>query len=153
VRSLVDGVKDLLFSPETAICDLELRFVEWLGLVEVVAIGGTVHVRVKVLLSLPLCAVPKLTVALVAAGHGVRTLVDLQLGAVFEGRLAVSAPPVGLVVGLGAEEAGTRRRREVVLGLVVARRIKHGARTVTSTAHLHRLIVLWNQLSIESIDK
>ena len=117
---------------------------EWLGLVEVVAICGTVHVRVKVLLSLPLSAIPQLTVALVTAGHGVRTLVDLQLGTVFEGHLAVSAPPVGLVVGLGAHEAHPCRRREVVLGLVVGCRIEHGTSSVASATHLHRLVILRN---------
>ena len=105
----------------------------------------------EVLLGLPVGAVPELTVTLVAAGHGVGSLVDLQLGGVLEGCAAVTAPPVRLVVLLWTQVASPSRGREVVLRLMISCRVEHGASAVTARAHLHRLVVPRNQLRIEPI--
>ena len=105
----------------------------------------------EVLLGLPVGAVPELAVTLVAAGHGVGALVDLQLGRVLEGNAAVTAPPVRLVVLLRAQVTGASRSRKVVLRLMISCSVEHGASAVAARAHLHRLVILWNQLRIEPI--
>ena len=75
---------------------------------------------------------------------------DLQLSAVLEGERAVTRPPVRLVVHLGTQVACTRRRREVVLWLVVRRRIEHCPRAVAPATHFHGGVVLRDQLRIET---
>ena len=150
-HSLVHGVKDLLFSPESTVGHLKLGLVERFLLVEVVSVGSAIHVWVEVLLSLPVGAIPELTVTLVAAGHGIGALVDLQLGGVFEGDGTVTASPIRLVMLLWAQVAGTRRCRKVVLWLMIRCSIEHGACAVATRAYLHRLVILWNQLRIESV--
>ena len=86
----------------------------------------------EVLLSLPVGAIPELTVTLVAAGHGIGALVDLQLGGVFEGDGTVTASPIRLVMLLWAQVAGTRRCRKVVLWLMIRCSIEHGACAVAT---------------------
>ena len=78
---------------------------------------------------------------------------DLQLSAVLESERAVTCPPVGLVVHLGTQVACSCGRREVVLWLVVSCRIEHCPRTVAPATHFHGLVVLRDQLSIETRTK
>ena len=148
--SLVFHVEDLLFSSEASIGHLKLWLVEGLLLVEIVPVSRAVHVSVEVLLCLPGGAVPELAVALVAAGHRVGTLVDLQLRTVLERQRAVTRPPVRLVVDLRAQIAGSRSCRKVVLGLVVRCCVEHGAGAVATAANLHGLVVLRDQLGVET---
>ena len=151
--SFVSYVKDLLFSNETTIGDLKLGLVEWFWLVEVVSVGSAVHVSVQVLLSFPGGAVPELTIALVAAGHGVRASVHYQFRRVFEYLGAVATSPVGLVVDLRVVETRTGRCLMIIFGLVVASGVEHRASSVTATSRLHSLIVLWNQFGVETAKK
>lgn len=151
-HSLVFHVKDLLFSSEASIGHLKLWLVEGLLLIEIVPVSRAVHVSVEVLLCLPGGAVPELAVALVAAGHRVGALVDLQLGAVLEGERAVARPPVRLVVDLRAQVARPSCRRKVVFGLVVGCCVEHGAGAVATAADLHGLVVLRDQLGVETIN-
>ena len=125
---------------------------EGLRLVEAVAVRGSVLISVLILLSPPGVAVPELAVALVAAGHRVGALVDLQLGAVLEGERAVARPPVRLVVDLRAQVARPSCRRKVVFGLVVGCCVEHGAGAVATAADLHGLVVLRDQLGVETIN-
>ena len=150
-RSLVCNVEDLLLTNKTTICNLQLRLVERLGLVERVSVCGAVLVGVKVLLSLPARAIPQLTVTLVPAVHCVGPAVDLQLGGILEGRSWLSAPPVGAVVLLGAEVAGAGGRGSIVIGLVVPGSVEHCASSVTAASHLHTLVLLRDQLCVKSV--
>ena len=150
-RSLVCDIEDLLLSLEPAIRNLELGLVEWFRLVKVIAVRGPHLVSVLVLLSFPGGAVPELAVALVAAGHRVGTLVDLQLRTVLERQRAITRPPVRLVVDLRAQVARPRRCRKVVLGLVIGCCVEHGAGAVATAAHFHALVVLRDQLGVETI--
>ena len=141
----------MLFSSEASIGHLKLWLVEGLLLIEIVPVSRAVHVSVEVLLGLPGGAVPELAVALVAAGHRVGTLVDLQLRTVLERQRAITRPPVRLVVDLRAQVARPRRCRKVVLGLVVGCCVEHGAGAVATAAHFHALVVLRDQLGVEAI--
>ena len=148
-HSLVSGVKDLLFSLQTAICDLQDRLVEWLRLIKVVAVGCSDLVRVLVLLCLPGRAVPQLAIALVPTVHRVRPSVHLQFLSSAKDSCVVSRAIVWFVVDLGVVEARSSRRHPVVLGLVVLRRVEHGARAVPAASDLHRHVLLWNQRRVE----
>jgi len=76
--------------------------------------------------------------------------VDLELGRVLKGNGSITASPVGLVVGLGAQVRCASCGHGVVLGLVVSGRVEHGVGAVTARPHFHGNVVLWNQLSVES---
>ena len=124
---------------------------ERLGLVKRVSVCGAVLVSVKVLLSLPALAIPKLTVTLVSAVHCVGPAMDLQLGGILECRSWLTAPPVGAVMCLGAEVASAGGRGSIVLRLMVPGSVKHCASSVTAAPHLHGVILLWDQLSVKSV--
>ena len=126
---------------------------EGLRLVEAVAVRGSVLISVLILLSPPGVAVPELAVALVAASKGVGALLDLQAGRVLEHTSSVASSPVGLVVLLRAQVAGPSGGRGVVVRLVVAGRVEHGAGSVAAAAHFHGDILLGDQLGVGSVNK
>lgn len=150
-RSLVGCVKDLLFSSEAAVCDLQRGLVERLGLVKAVTVRSAIHVGVQILLSLPLSAIEELAIAFIATGHGVGSLGDLQLGWLLEDWVAVTAAEVGAIVLLWAQVARTGRCREVVFWLVVSCSVVEGAGAVASASHLHWHVFLADQLRVKSI--
>jgi len=76
--------------------------------------------------------------------------VDHELGRVLESSASVTTSPVGLVVVLGAEITRTRRRGEVVFGLVVRGSVEHGAGAIAAGPHFHGGVVLGDQLRVES---
>ena len=80
----------------------------------------------------------------------VRLVLDLQLGRSLEDDARVAAPPVGLLKLLRRVEAGTHGGSAVVLGLVVSSRIEHGTSAISATPDLHAMILLRNQLRIET---
>jgi len=69
--SLVFDIEDLLLSLQATIGNLKLRLVERLWLVEAITVRSPELVSVLILLSLPGCSIPELTIALVATLHGV----------------------------------------------------------------------------------
>ena len=80
----------------------------------------------------------------------VRLVLDLQLGRSLEDDTRVTAPPVGLLKLLRRVEAGAHGGSAVVLGLVVSSRVEHGASAISATPDLHAMILLRNQLRIET---
>ena len=64
-RSFVKSIKDLLFSNETTICDLENGLVEWFILVVAVSVGSSHLISVLVLLCSPVISIPQLPVAFI----------------------------------------------------------------------------------------
>ena len=82
----------------------------------------------------------------------VRLVFHLQLGCSLEDHARVTAPPVGLIKLLGRMEAGAHNGCAVVFGLVVCSRVEHGTCAIAATPDLHRQILLWNQLRIETTE-
>lgn len=148
--SLVFDIEDLLLSLQAAICDLQLRLVERLWLVEAVTVGSPELVSVLVLLRFPGGSIPQLAIALVTTLHGVRAPVHLQLLGIAEVGSVVTRAPVGLVVDLGVVEAVASGCHPVVLWLMVRCSAEHGASAIPSATDLHCFVVPWNQGSIES---
>jgi len=130
--SFVTHIKDLLFSDKTTVCDLQGRLMEWFVDIEAHSVAGSVLVGVLVLLSLPALTVPKLSVAFIAGGVGVRPLGNDELCTILEGAVGVSASEVGSVVNLWALEACPGGGCEVVDRLVVGSSVHHGSRAVTA---------------------
>ena len=80
----------------------------------------------------------------------VRLVLDLQLSRSLEDDTRVAASPVGLLKLLRWVEAGAHGGSAVVLGLVVSSRVEHGASAISATPDLHAMILLRNQLRIET---
>ena len=91
-----------------------------------------------------------MAIALVATVEVVRFVFDLQLVRSLEDDFGVATPPIRPIMLLRRVEAGAHRRRAIVFGLVVRSRIEHGASAIAATPHLHRQILLRNQLRIET---
>lgn len=136
--SLIEDVEDLLFSSETTIGNLQLRLVERLWFVEVVAVWGPDLIGPLVLLCSPGGAIPSLAIAFIATMKVVRLVFHLQLGCSLEDHARVTAPPVGLIMLLGRMEAGAHNGCAVVFGLVVCSRVLHGTCAIAATPDLHR---------------
>ena len=123
---------------------------EGLGHIEVVPVTGSGHVRVHVLLVDPVSSVPELAVTLISRSQRVRSLVDLELGALLKGECVVSVSEVWLVVLLGVDEAGTCGGGVVVNWLMVWSSLQHGLCAVTSAVGVQTCVVLGDQGRVES---
>jgi len=132
LRSLVDGVKDVLFSSETTISDLQLRLVEGFINVEAHSVACSVLISVLILLSLPALAVPQLSVAFIARSVCVRPLRDDKFRTIFKGDVWISTSEVWFIMHGWALEACSGGGREVVTRLMVGSIVHHRPGTVTA---------------------
>ena len=105
---------------------------EWFIDVEAHSVASSVLVSVLIFLSLPAFTVPKLSVAFIAGGVGVRSLGDDKLCTILEGAVRISASEVRSVMNLWALEACSGSGCEVVDRLVVGSIVHHRPRTVTA---------------------
>ena len=97
---VVSEVVDLERLLEPARGILQLVQMERLRLVELVPVGGSELVGVKVLLRPPMGSVPELSVAFIAGDKRGTVQIDFQESSCVEFTVALSGPEVWLIVGL-----------------------------------------------------